>query len=144
MPLNEDWQNSSARASLFRAGGCLSYSFRFGFRRFSLQRAHRVRVRRVDRTSGVHFWSLLGNYQAIERILAASRFLACDCFSTSLLVVHSLAFVAILRTYPHWRVIWFMPVVIVEGGLFGAILYLLFGGSRHQEPQNDVTNQANR
>jgi hypothetical protein len=44
-----------------------------------------------------------------------------------LLVVHSLAFVAILRAYPQWRMIWFMPVVIVEGGLFGAILYLLFG-----------------
>jgi apolipoprotein N-acyltransferase len=44
-----------------------------------------------------------------------------------LLVVHLLAFVAILRAYPQWRMIWFIPVVIVEGGLFGAILYLLFG-----------------
>lgn len=44
-----------------------------------------------------------------------------------LLVVHLLAFVAILRAYPQWRVIWFWPIGIVEGGLFGAILYLLFG-----------------
>lgn len=44
-----------------------------------------------------------------------------------LLVVHSLAFVVILRAYPQFRGIWFWPIVIVEGGLFGAILYLLFG-----------------
>ena len=44
-----------------------------------------------------------------------------------LLVVHSLAFIAVLRAYPEWRMIWFAPVVIVEAGLFGAILYLLFG-----------------
>ncbi len=40
-----------------------------------------------------------------------------------LLVVHSLAFTAVLRAYPEWRMIWFMPVVIVEAGLFGAITY---------------------
>ncbi len=50
----------------------------------------------------------------------------------SLLVVHLLAFVVILRTYPQWRGIWFWPVVIVEGGMFGAILYLLFGAHKHQ------------
>ena len=49
-----------------------------------------------------------------------------------LLVVHMLAFVAILRAYPQWRMIWLLPVVIVEGGLFGAILYLLFGSSKRQ------------
>ena len=49
-----------------------------------------------------------------------------------LLVVHLLAFVAILRAYPQWRMIWFMPVIVVEGGLFGAVLYLLFGDPRHQ------------
>lgn len=46
--------------------------------------------------------------------------------TTGLLVIHLLAFVAILRAYPQWRGIWFWPIVIVEGGLFGAILYLLF------------------
>ena len=49
-----------------------------------------------------------------------------------LLVVHSLAFDAILRAYPQWRMIWFMPVVIVEGGLFGAVLYLLFARGKHR------------
>jgi apolipoprotein N-acyltransferase len=36
-----------------------------------------------------------------------------------LLLVRLVAFVAILRSYHQWRMIWFMPVVIVEGGLFG-------------------------
>jgi hypothetical protein len=48
-----------------------------------------------------------------------------------LLVVHLLAFIAILHAYPQWRMIWFWPIVIVEGGLFGAILYLLFGERKH-------------
>src|ERR1700674_2396197 len=45
-----------------------------------------------------------------------------------LLVVHLLAFVAILRAYHRWHMIWFIPVVIVEGGLFGAFVYFFFGG----------------
>jgi len=49
-----------------------------------------------------------------------------------LLVVHLLVFLAILRAHPQWRMIWFMPIVIVEGGLFGGILYLLFGGRKHR------------
>jgi len=50
-----------------------------------------------------------------------------------LLIIHLLAFVAILRAYPQWREIWFMPVMVAEGGLFGATLYLLFGDPRHQK-----------
>ncbi len=34
--------------------------------------------------------------------------------------------------------IWFMPVVIFEGGLFGAILYLLFGSRKHSRKQVDL------
>ena len=49
-----------------------------------------------------------------------------------LLVVHLLLFVAILRVYPQWREIWFWPVMVVEAGLFGAILYLLFGERKRQ------------
>jgi hypothetical protein len=49
-----------------------------------------------------------------------------------LLVVHLMVFVAVLRAYTQWRGIWFMPVVIIEGGLFGAILYLLFGDRKYQ------------
>ena len=49
----------------------------------------------------------------------------------SLLALHLLAFVSVLRVYHQWREIWFVPVVVVEGGLFGAILYLLFGSRRY-------------
>lgn len=43
-----------------------------------------------------------------------------------LLTIHSLAFVAILRIYPQWRVIWFWPTTVAEGGMFGAMLAWLF------------------
>jgi len=46
---------------------------------------------------------------------------------SGLLAVHLLAFVAILRIYPAWRMIWFVPVVVVEAGLFSIILNLLLG-----------------
>jgi len=49
-----------------------------------------------------------------------------------LLVVHSLAFVGVLRAYPQWPMIWFMPVVIVEGEVFGVILYMLFEDRKRQ------------
>ena len=49
---------------------------------------------------------------------------------SGLFVVHLLLFIAILRAYPLWREIWFVPIIIVEGGLFGGIFYLLFGNKR--------------
>jgi hypothetical protein len=52
--------------------------------------------------------------------------------TSGLLVVHLLLFIAVLRGYPQWRGIWFVPVIIAEGGLFGAILYLLFGERKRQ------------
>ncbi len=58
-----------------------------------------------------------------------------------LLVLHVLAFVAILHAYPQWRMIWFMPVIVVEGGLFGALLYLLFGEPRHQKSYDRTEGQ---
>jgi hypothetical protein len=45
---------------------------------------------------------------------------------TCLLTIHCLAFVAILRIYPSWRVIWFWPITVVEAGLFGGMLAWLF------------------
>jgi len=42
-----------------------------------------------------------------------------------LLAVHLLAFVAILRSYPEFRMIWFMPIVIVEAAFFSIILNML-------------------
>ena len=32
----------------------------------------------------------------------------------SLLGVHLLVFIAVLRSYPQWRMIWFLPIVVVE------------------------------
>lgn|GEM_PF-3465685 len=44
-----------------------------------------------------------------------------------LLAVHLLAFLAVLRSYPQWRMVWFMPIVVIEAGLFWTILNALFG-----------------
>ena len=76
----------------------------------------------MDRLRGLYRSSLLGNDPTVD--------------------VHSLAFIAALRAYPEWRMIWFMPVVIVEGGLFGAILYLLFG-VENISTRKRRNNQAN-
>jgi cytochrome bd-type quinol oxidase subunit 2 len=43
-----------------------------------------------------------------------------------LLTIHCLVFVAILRIYPDWRVIWFWPIAVVEAGAFGGMLAWLF------------------
>ena len=45
----------------------------------------------------------------------------------SLLGVHLLVFIAVLRSYPQWRMIWFLPIVVIEAGLFWAVLDALFG-----------------
>jgi hypothetical protein len=42
-----------------------------------------------------------------------------------LLSFHLLLFTVILRNVPDFRVIWYVPVVIVEAGIFGAIYDLL-------------------
>jgi hypothetical protein len=43
-----------------------------------------------------------------------------------LLALHLSGFVALLRYYPTWRPLWYIPVVIVEAGLFALILSMLF------------------
>jgi hypothetical protein len=43
-----------------------------------------------------------------------------------LLALHLLGFVAVLRHYPQWPSVWYIPVIIVEAGLFGSILGALF------------------
>jgi len=40
--------------------------------------------------------------------------------------IHCLAFVAILRIYPDWHVIWFWPITVAEAGIFGGTLVWLF------------------
>jgi len=78
----------------------------------------------VDWVGGVHVSVVLGNNQQISRALASSDvWLAV----AGLLAVHLLAFVAILRSYPQWRMIWFMPVVVLEAGLFSVIVNMLLG-----------------
>lgn len=44
----------------------------------------------------------------------------------ALLVSHLLAFVVILVRYPRWPLVWFVPVSILETGVFVAILTKLF------------------
>jgi hypothetical protein len=48
------------------------------------------------------------------------------CVIACLLTIHCLAFFAILRIYPTWRVIWFWPVTVAEAGIFGATLAWVF------------------
>jgi hypothetical protein len=46
--------------------------------------------------------------------------------TAGLLTVHLLAFTVALNTYPQWRPVWFIPIAIVEAGLFGIVLDTLF------------------
>jgi cytochrome bd-type quinol oxidase subunit 2 len=66
------------------------------------------------------FWVTLR--QSRPRWRHWSFWLAIAC----LLTIHCLAFVAILRIYPDWRVIWFWPITVVEAGVFGGMLVRLF------------------
>jgi len=47
-------------------------------------------------------------------------------FAVASVTIHSVAFVAILRKDPAFRMIWFVPIVIVEAALFGALREALF------------------
>ena len=42
-----------------------------------------------------------------------------------LVCLHSLAFILILRNFPDFRMIWYVPIVVVEAGIFGGIYDLL-------------------
>jgi hypothetical protein len=48
----------------------------------------------------------------------------------ALLIVHLLAFVAVLLHYPRWPLLWFIPVSFVEAGVFLMILGKLFNDKR--------------
>jgi hypothetical protein len=43
-----------------------------------------------------------------------------------LVAVHLLGFAFILRHYPMWRPLWYIPVVTVEAALFALILTVMF------------------
>ncbi len=70
--------------------------------------------------TGLLFWITVR--QSRRRWGHWSFWLAIAC----LLTMHCLAFVAILRIYPDWRVIWFWPITVVEAGIFGGMLAWLF------------------
>jgi hypothetical protein len=70
--------------------------------------------------TGLLFWITLRKSR--QRWSHWSFWFAIAC----LLTVHSLAFVAILRIYPQWRMIWFWPITVAEAGLFGGTLAWLF------------------
>ncbi|MGB6677978.1 MAG: hypothetical protein WBE44_14895 [Terriglobales bacterium] len=44
----------------------------------------------------------------------------------AMLTAHCSTFIAILRVYPQWRMIWFWPITVVEAGVIGATLEWLF------------------
>lgn len=43
-----------------------------------------------------------------------------------LLTIHALSFIWLLRMYPAWPLIWFMPLSVAEAVLIGLVLSLLF------------------
>lgn len=49
----------------------------------------------------------------------------------ALLVLHILAFVAVLLHYPPWPLLWFIPISFIEAGLFVMILGKLFSDTGH-------------
>lgn len=52
----------------------------------------------------------------------------------ALLATHCSVFVAILRVYPQFRMVWFWPITIVESGIIGGTIEWLFPEEhiRHQ------------
>jgi hypothetical protein len=45
--------------------------------------------------------------------------------AAGMLTIHLTVFIVILRNYPEFRPVWFLPAVIAEGGAFGVICGLL-------------------
>ena len=48
----------------------------------------------------------------------------------ALMGMHLVAFVTILRAYPEWRPVWFVPISIVEGGLLAGFVELVLARQR--------------
>lgn len=49
---------------------------------------------------------------------------------SGLLILHLLALCAVLVHYPQWPLVWFVPVSIVEAGLYTVVLIKLFDHTR--------------
>jgi len=54
-----------------------------------------------------------------------------------LLMFHCFIFVTILKAYPQWRMIWFWPITVIEGGVIGGMFEWLFPEkhTRHRRPE---------
>ncbi len=44
-----------------------------------------------------------------------------------LLLVHVIAFVVVLQRYPEWRLIWYVPIVVIEAPCMGMVLDAIMG-----------------
>jgi hypothetical protein len=51
----------------------------------------------------------------------------------AVLIIHCAVFGAILRVYPEWRAIWFLPIVSVEAGMID-VLFVLLVREKHPRP----------
>jgi hypothetical protein len=58
--------------------------------------------------------------------------------TVGLLVTHCSIFLAILRVYPEWRMIWFWPITVVEAGVLGATLEWLFPEKHMRHQRRDA------
>jgi hypothetical protein len=45
------------------------------------------------------------------------------------LAIHLTVFIYLIRLYPAFKPVWFVPIIIVEAGIFGAVCNLLPGRS---------------
>jgi hypothetical protein len=68
------------------------------------------------------FWAVLKQFKEYWR--RPTLWLA----AAALLALHVGAFTLVLRSYPQWPVIWFLPVGLVEGWTFFLILHKLIVG----------------
>ncbi len=53
------------------------------------------------------------------------RFIAFWFILSGLLCLHLVIFILILRNFPDFRLVWYVPVVILEAGIFGSVYDLL-------------------
>jgi hypothetical protein len=44
------------------------------------------------------------------------------CVLLCLLLIHVIAFIVVLQWYPDWRLIWYVPTVVIEAQFMGAVL----------------------
>jgi hypothetical protein len=78
------------------------------------------------RWAGLAFWTPATFWIAVKPSRKYWRSWTFWLAVTGLLVVHLFAFTIILRSYPHWRPIWFVFTAAAEGVLFSRILGAVF------------------